>query len=91
MHGDEQRWVDLTVPEIFHERPKNVETVEAASEEHESVQEEHPPVNTIRGFYPDDVAGTFGLPVEEHGKSTEVKKMDGYVSYGMITGKVSDA
>jgi hypothetical protein len=52
----------------------------------EEEQEQTPPVNTRKGLYPDDIAGTFGLPVEEHRKSTEVKEMDGYVSYGMITG-----
>ena len=79
---------DLTVPEIFHERPKKVKTAETEESEmaHEEEQEQTPPVNTRKGFYPDDIAGTFGLPVEEHRKSTEVKEMDGYVSYGMITG-----
>ena len=79
---------DLTVPEIFHARPKKVKTAETEESEmaHEEEQEQTPPVNTRKGFYPDDIAGTFGLPVEEHRKSTEVKEMDGYVSYGMITG-----
>ena len=79
---------DLTVPEIFHERPRKVKTAETEESEmaHEEEQEQTTPVNTRKGFYPDDIAGTFGLPVEEHRKSTEVKEMDGYVSYGMITG-----
>ena len=75
---------DLTVPEIFRERPKK--TKDAKVEETEQTD----PVDTRKGFYPDDIAGTFGLPVEEHRKSTEVIEMDGYVSYGMITGKASD-
>ena len=75
---------DLTVPEIFRERPKK--TKDAEVEETEQTD----PVDTRKGFYPDDIAGTFGLPVEEHRKSTEVKEMDGYISYGMITGKASD-
>lgn len=33
------------------------------------------------------LAGTFGVPVEEHLKESEVKQMDGYVSVGMLTGK----
>ena len=82
---------DLTVPEIFHERSKKAQTsenAEAADTEAEQTeeQEQTTPVNTRKGFYPDDIAGTFGLPVEEHRRSTEVKEMDGYVSYGMITG-----
>lgn len=31
--------------------------------------------------------GTFGVPVEEHLKESEVQQMDGYVSVGMLTGK----
>ena len=82
---------DLTVPEIFHERSKKAKTSENAEPadteaEQTEEQEQIPPVNTRKGFYPDDIAGTFGLPVEEHRRSTEVKEMDGYVSYGMITG-----
>ena len=43
--------------------------------------------NTRKGFYPDDIVGTFGVPVEEHLKESEVQQMDGYVSVGMLTGK----
>lgn len=49
--------------------------------------QETKPANTRKGFYPDDIAGTFGVPVEEHLKESEVKQMDGYVSVGMLTGK----
>ena len=34
-----------------------------------------------------DIAGTFGVPVEEHLKELEVKQIDGYVSMGILTGK----
>ena len=34
-----------------------------------------------------DIAGTFGVPVEEHLKESEVKQIDGYVSMGILTGK----
>lgn len=44
-------------------------------------------VNTRKGFYPDDIAGTFGVPVEEHLKESEVKQIDGYVSMSILTGK----
>ena len=48
---------------------------------------EEKPVDTRKGFYPDDIAGTFGVSVEEHLKESEVQQMDGYVSVGMLTGK----
>lgn len=69
---------DLLVPEIFHESQKR----ESAPQ-----SEETKPVNTRKGFYPDDIAGTFGVPVEEHLKESEVKQIDGYVSMGILTGK----
>lgn len=72
---------DLLVPEIFHEGQKR--------KKGESVpqSEETKPVNTRKGFYPDDIAGTFGVPVEEHLKESEVKQIDGYVSMSILTGK----
>ena len=44
-------------------------------------------MNTRKVFYPDDIAGTFGVPVEEHLKESEVKQIDGYVSMSILTGK----
>ena len=75
---------DLLVPEIFHEGQKRKKG------ESEPQSEETKPVNTRKGFYPDDIAGTFGVPVEEHLKESEVKQIDGYVSMGILTGKVPD-
>lgn len=72
---------DLLVPEIFHEGQK-----QKNGTDQKNVQETKP-VNTRKGFYPDDIAGTFGVPVEEHLKESEVQQMDGYVSVGMLTGK----
>lgn len=48
-------------------------------------------MNTRKGFYPDDIAGTFGVPVEEHLKESEVKHIDGYVSMGILTGTAPGA
>ena len=73
---------DLLVPEIFHESQKR----ESAPQ-----SEETKPVNTRKGFYPDDIAGTFGVPVEEHLKESEVKQIDGYVSMGILTGTAPGA
>jgi hypothetical protein len=72
---------DLLVPEIFHEGQKRKKGENAPQ------SEETKPVNTRKGFYPDDIAGTFGVPVEEHLKESEVKQIDGYVSMSILTGK----
>ena len=72
---------DLLVPEIFHEGQKRKKGESAPQ------SEETKPVNTRKGFYPDDIAGTFGVPVEEHLKESEVKQIDGYVSMGILTRK----
>lgn len=71
---------DLLVPEIFHEGQKRKKGESAPQ------SEETKPVNTRKGFYPDDIAGTFGVPVEEYLKESEVKQIDGYVSMGILTG-----
>ena len=72
---------DLLVPEIFHEGQKRKKGESAPQ------SEETKPVNTRKGFYPDDIAGSFGVPVEEHLKESEVKQIDGYVSMSILTGK----
>lgn len=72
---------DLLVPEIFHEGQKRKKGESAPQ------SEETKSVNTRKGFYPDDIAGTFGVPVEEHLKESEVKQIDGYVSMSILTGK----
>ena len=72
---------DLLVPEIFHEGQKRKKGESAPQ------SEETKPVNTRKGFYPDDIAGTFGVPVEEHLKESEVTQIDGYVSMSILTGK----
>ena len=76
---------DLLVPEIFHEGQKRKKGESAPQ------SEETKPVNTRKGFYPDDIAGTFGVPVEEHLKESEVKHIEGYVSMGILTGTAPGA
>ena len=44
-------------------------------------------MDTRKGVYLDDIAGTFGVPVEEHLRESEVRQMDGYVSMGVLTGR----
>ena len=74
---------DLLVPEIFHEGQRRKK---GTADSPNNVQEEKP-ASSRKGFYPDDIAGTFGVPVEEHLKESEVQQMDGYVSMGILTGK----
>ena len=77
---------DLVAAEVFHERKKKqsdeVMPTEASAENKEEVQ----PVNTRKGYYPDDIAGSFGVPVEQHRHESEFRQLDGYVSVGMLTG-----
>lgn len=74
---------DLLVPEIFHEGQRRKKGTTTSPNN----TPEEKPVDTRKGFYPDDIAGTFGVPVEEHLKESEVQQMDGYVSMGILTGK----
>ena len=72
---------DLLAPEIFHEGQKRKNGTDQKN------AQETKSANTRKGFYPDDIVGTFGVPVEEHLKESEVQQMVGYVSVGMLTGK----
>ena len=58
---------------VYHERPKKGEPG-------------HDQPIDRKGFYPDDVANTFGVPVEEHARQTEITEEDGYVNVAMLTG-----
>lgn len=70
---------DLNVFQIFNEKPKKgEEPVDEAGE----VQE----IDTRKGYYPEDIANTFGVPMEQYKKETAVTDMDGYVTMAMFTG-----
>ena len=63
---------DLMVPEIFHERKSRKKNEQAFQEVAEMPNEDaqnnnaaETEVNTRKGYYPDDVANTFGVPVAE--------------------------
>ena len=71
---------DLLVPEIFHEGQQSSENGVG-----ESKQTEAKAGTAKKGFYPDDIAGTFGVPVEQHALDSEIRQMDGYVTSGMLT------
>ena len=75
---------DLLVPEIFHEGQRKKNAVDSQDNAASTK-----PVNSRKGFYLDDIVGTCGVPVEEHRKESEVKQMDGYVSMGILTGKIA--
>ena len=70
---------DLNVSQIFNEKPKKGE--EPVDENGEAVQ-----VDTRIGYYPEDIAGTFGVPLEQYKKETEVTDMDGFVTIAALTG-----
>lgn len=85
---------DLMVPEIFHERKSHKKNEQASQEVAEMPNEDaqnnnaaETEVNTRKGYYPDDVANTFGVPVEQHRADTEIQQMDGYISVGILTGE----
>ena len=77
---------DLVAAEVFHERKKKQSDEVIPTETSAENKEKVPPVNTRKGYYPDDIAGSFGVPVEQHRQESEVRQMDGYVSVGMLTG-----
>ena len=63
---------DLTVQEIFHEKPPKGEEVSE-------------PVNTRKGYLSENIAGTFGVPLEEHKKQTLITEENGFVNIAMPT------
>ena len=79
---------DLNVPEVFLEKKRKKKTDDdiETSEPVTAQVEEQPEVNTRKGYYPDDIANTFGVSVEQHKEETAFHHMDGYVSVGVLTG-----
>ena len=78
---------DLNVPEVFLEKKRKQKTDSVKTSESAPVQaEEQPKANTRKGYYPDDIANTFGVSVEQHKEEAAFHHMDGYVSVGMLTG-----
>jgi len=68
---------DLNAYKIFKERPKK-------GEEEDGVEVEVSPEDR-KGYFPDDIANTFGVPIEEHKREMEVTERDGLVSIGALT------
>jgi hypothetical protein len=65
--------------QIINEKPKKGE--EELDENGEFVE-----VDTRTGFYPDDIANTFGVPMAQYKKEMEITDMDGYVEIAGLTG-----
>lgn len=77
---------DLTVHKIFHDVKRGKGNV--SSDENRDLAVKTATTADRKGFYPDDIANTFGLPVEEHKKITETEVgLDGFVSIGAISHK----
>ena len=70
---------DLSAKKTFNEKPKKGE--EPLDENGNPI-----PVDTRHGYYSDDIANTFGVPMEQHLKETEVSEQDGFVNIAMFTG-----
>ena len=75
---------DLVAAEVFHERKKKSAVHQSTTVVEENKEEQ--PVNPRKGYYSEDIAGTFGVPVEQHRQESELRQMDGFVSVGMLTG-----
>ncbi len=73
--GEAMYVFDLGVPKTFHEKPKKGEE-----------RPDGETVDTRKGFFPDDIANSFGVPYEEHKKAQEVNVEDGMVTIGILTG-----
>ena len=69
---------DLLVPEIFHEGQRKKNAVDSQDNAASTK-----PVNSRKGFYLDDIVGTFGVPVEEHQSSLQINMFDGYAVFGI--------
>ena len=70
---------DLKVTQFFNEKPKKGE--KPTDESAEPIE-----VDTRTGYYPDDIANTFGVPMEQYKKETAITDMDGFVTMAMLTG-----
>ena len=73
---------DLNVPERFHIKQKESILVEEDGSTAETV-----PVDTRKGFFPEEVVNSFGPPVPEYNRQMMITEKDGFVSLGLLTGE----
>ena len=71
---------DMSAHKIFRERPKKGEAVGGAEVSAEARQ----------GYFPDDIANTFGVSFEEYKREMEVTELNGLVSIGALTSRKRD-
>ena len=64
---------DFNFTRVFHEHPKKGEP---GYEQ---------PIDR-KGFFPEDVLNTYGVPAEEYARETEIFEEDGYINAAMLTG-----
>lgn len=83
INGETLYVFDLMVHKIFHETKKTNQNSNSDTNDYGNKTLDP----TLRkGFYPDDIANTFGIPVEEHKKMTETEEsLDGFISVAAIS------
>ena len=59
---------------IFKEKPKDGQEEESAA-----------PVDTRKGYYPADIANTFGVSLEDHKRTQEMTIGDSFVPMAQLT------
>ena len=69
---------DLNVHKIFKEKPKSGQEEESAE-----------PVDTRKGYYPADIAHTFGVSLEEHKQTQEMSIGESFVPMAQLTENTS--
>lgn len=85
VEGEKLYVFDFTVHKIFQENVKE------KADGH--VNDESKPAAACdrKGFYPQNIANTFGVSVEEHENMLKIEKsLDGYISVGALTGKTGE-
>ena len=82
---------DLTIPETFEDRKRPRKKGPTSGEEQNLQQgNQFEQQSPRKGFYAGDVANTFSVPVSEHQEESQFRKMDGYVSIGLLNGIPSE-
>lgn len=78
-NGQDYFVFDLNFPKIYNEKPKKGE--EELDENGDVIK-----VDTRTGYYAGDIAETYGVPMEQYKKETEVTEMGNFVNVAMLTG-----
>ena len=65
---------------------KNLSEEEKITEKDQTDVDLKPKRSTIKGYYSDEVLQSFGMPVAEYRRNTEIVNTNGFVQIGMLTG-----